>query len=255
MFCNNCGKELAEGLGFCPYCGTKNEFSESAQPIHQEIQPIQQEMPQPVAPAPQPVAEQPAYQQQVYQQFVQPVAAAPKKKKSKLPFIIVAIILVAAIVVAGVIFLPDLLKKEEAAEEKLETVWLVSSTDIDGKYKTEITYDEKGNVTNHKEYEDGVLTSESVSEYDDKGYLIKETEYYDGEEDYSWTYEYDGKGNCTRPEGKPCRYPEKMRYSIESIGGNVGKTVSKLLGIELEWIQDGKVPSYFVLCGGLLKKM
>ena len=137
MFCNNCGKELAEGLGFCPYCGAKNEFSESAQPIHQEVQPIQQgvqpiqqEMPQPVAPAPQPVAEQPAYQQQVYQQFVQPVAAAPKKKKSKLPFIIVAIILVAAIVIAGVIFLPDLLKKEEAApaEAKLETVWLVSST-------------------------------------------------------------------------------------------------------------------------------
>ena len=63
-----------------------------------------------------------------------------------------------------------------------------------------------------------------------------------------------GKGNCTRNEGKPCRYPEKMRYSIESIGGNVGKTVSKLLGIELEWIEEGKMPSYFVLCGGLLKK-
>jgi len=63
-----------------------------------------------------------------------------------------------------------------------------------------------------------------------------------------------GKGNCTRAEGKPCRYPEKMRYSIESIGGNVGKTVSKLLGIELEWIEEGKMPSYFVLCGGLLKK-
>jgi len=63
-----------------------------------------------------------------------------------------------------------------------------------------------------------------------------------------------GKGNCTRTEGKPCRYPEKMRYSIESIGGNVGKTVSKLLGIELEWIEEGKMPSYFVLCGGLLKK-
>ena len=63
-----------------------------------------------------------------------------------------------------------------------------------------------------------------------------------------------GKGNCTRTEGKPCRYPEKMRYSIESIGGNVGKTVSNLLGIELEWIEEGKMPSYFVLCGGLLKK-
>ena len=63
-----------------------------------------------------------------------------------------------------------------------------------------------------------------------------------------------GKGNCTRPSGKPCRYPEKMRYSIESLGGNVGKTVHDLLGIELEWIEEGKVPSYFVLVGGLLEK-
>lgn len=59
---------------------------------------------------------------------------------------------------------------------------------------------------------------------------------------------------CGRREGEPCRYPEKMRYSIESIGGNVGLTASKLMGIELEWIEDGKLPSYFVLVGGLLKK-
>lgn len=63
-----------------------------------------------------------------------------------------------------------------------------------------------------------------------------------------------GKDNCTRPSGKPCRHPEKMRYSIESLGGNVGKTVHDLLGIELEWIEEGKVPSYFVLVGGLLEK-
>ena len=59
---------------------------------------------------------------------------------------------------------------------------------------------------------------------------------------------------CTRTQGKPCRYPDKMRYSIESLGGNVGKTVSKLMGYELEWVEEGKVPSYFVLVGGLLKK-
>lgn len=59
---------------------------------------------------------------------------------------------------------------------------------------------------------------------------------------------------CSRKDGIPCRYPDKMRYSIESIGGNVGLTVSKLMGIELEWIEEGKLPSYFVLVGGLLKK-
>ena len=63
-----------------------------------------------------------------------------------------------------------------------------------------------------------------------------------------------GKDGCTRPSGKPCRYPDKMRYSIEALGGNVGKTVHDLLGIELEWIEEGKAPSYFVLAGGLLEK-
>ena len=37
------------------------------------------------------------------------------------------------------------------------------------------------------------------------------------------------------------------------IGGNVGKTVHDFLGIPLEWIEEGKVPRYFVLVGGLLK--
>lgn len=64
----------------------------------------------------------------------------------------------------------------------------------------------------------------------------------------------DGQSGCMRPEGKPCRHPKLMRYSIEAIGGNVGKTVSKLMGIELEWVTEGKLPSYFVLVGGLLKE-
>jgi len=63
-----------------------------------------------------------------------------------------------------------------------------------------------------------------------------------------------GEGNCTRTEGVPCRYPDKMRYSIEALGGNVGLTARKLMGIKLEWIEEGKMPSYFVLIGGLLMK-
>ena len=59
---------------------------------------------------------------------------------------------------------------------------------------------------------------------------------------------------CTRKDGKPCRYPDKLRYSIESLGGDVGRTVSKLMGYELEWVEEGKVPSYYVLVGGLLIK-
>lgn len=57
---------------------------------------------------------------------------------------------------------------------------------------------------------------------------------------------------CLRTEGKLCRYPDAMRYSIESLGGNVGLTISKLMGQHLEWMEEGKLPHHFVLVGGLL---
>ena len=63
----------------------------------------------------------------------------------------------------------------------------------------------------------------------------------------------DAEGFCSRLKGEPCRYPDKMRYSIESLGGNVGTTLSELMEIELEWMQEGRMPSYFVLVSGLLR--
>ncbi|MBR1993675.1 MAG: metal-binding protein [Firmicutes bacterium] len=62
------------------------------------------------------------------------------------------------------------------------------------------------------------------------------------------------EGFCSRLKDEPCRYPDKMRYSIESLGGNVGTTLSELMEIELEWIQEGRMPSYFVLVSGLLRQ-
>jgi len=65
--------------------------------------------------------------------------------------------------------------------------------------------------------------------------------------------------NCTRVSGcegtakENCVHFDKMRYSIEALGGNVGKTCTKLLGIDLEWIEENKLPTYFVLVCGLLK--
>lgn len=47
------------------------------------------------------------------------------------------------------------------------------------------------------------------------------------------------ESGCTRPAGQPCRYPQTMRYSIEALGSNVGLTVQKLLGIQLEWMEEG----------------
>lgn len=60
------------------------------------------------------------------------------------------------------------------------------------------------------------------------------------------------KNGCTRPDGLPCRFPEKMRYSIESLGGNVGLTLDRLMHQKLEWTQEGRLPSHFVLVCGLL---
>lgn len=57
---------------------------------------------------------------------------------------------------------------------------------------------------------------------------------------------------CTREKGLPCRFPDRMRYSVESLGGNVGLTVTKYLYQELQWMEEGKLPRYFMLVGGLL---
>ncbi|MFW9821961.1 MAG: DUF2284 domain-containing protein [Candidatus Thorarchaeota archaeon] len=74
-----------------------------------------------------------------------------------------------------------------------------------------------------------------------------ESEIYNFIENYTKPYEeklilWDGycrvcsskidKG-CTYDSGDPCRYPEKRKYSMEAVGINVTKTVSKLnLGIQ-----------------------
>jgi len=62
-----------------------------------------------------------------------------------------------------------------------------------------------------------------------------------------------GEGKCSRRCGKACIVPEKMRYSVESIGGDVGKTAKELWGIELLWAENGRLAEYMMLVGGLLK--
>ena len=57
---------------------------------------------------------------------------------------------------------------------------------------------------------------------------------------------------CARTEGKPCRMPEKMRYSIEALGGNVALVADKLLNVPLVWGKAGEAAEYYVMVGGLL---
>ena len=59
---------------------------------------------------------------------------------------------------------------------------------------------------------------------------------------------------CTRPMGLPCRAPSVMRYSVESLGGNVIKCVNELLHEEILWAENGRLPKHYVLLGALLKK-
>lgn len=57
---------------------------------------------------------------------------------------------------------------------------------------------------------------------------------------------------CTRREGLPCRHPDKVRPSLESMGFDIGKMAKELFGLELKWASDGMLPEYYVLVGAVM---
>ena len=59
---------------------------------------------------------------------------------------------------------------------------------------------------------------------------------------------------CTRPEGKPCRHPEKMRHSLESVGFDIEAMTREMLTIELEWSTDGSLPKHMTLVTALFTR-
>lgn len=58
--------------------------------------------------------------------------------------------------------------------------------------------------------------------------------------------------SCTRPEGKPCRHPEKVRPSLEACGFDVCKTTAELFDTPILWGRDGQMPEYLLLVSGFL---
>ena len=62
------------------------------------------------------------------------------------------------------------------------------------------------------------------------------------------------EGTCARQTQEPCRNPNLMRYSIEALGGDVGKALELYFDKQLVWGRDGRMPEYYILLGGLLKK-
>jgi predicted metal-binding protein len=63
-----------------------------------------------------------------------------------------------------------------------------------------------------------------------------------------------GRGGCLRTEGKPCRYPDRARTSLEACGFDVARTAKELLGLPLRWSEGPVLPPYFTLVGGLFTK-
>ena len=59
---------------------------------------------------------------------------------------------------------------------------------------------------------------------------------------------------CARTEGKPCRMPDRMRYSIEALGGDCGGALEKYFGETLQWSAGQRLPEQIILLGGLLLK-
>ena len=59
---------------------------------------------------------------------------------------------------------------------------------------------------------------------------------------------------CERAFGRPCRFPERMRPSLEACGGNIEKSASKYLGYPLLWASDDEAPEHLMLVGALLLK-
>lgn len=57
---------------------------------------------------------------------------------------------------------------------------------------------------------------------------------------------------CTREFGAPCKMPPRMRYSLESLGAYVDKTIEDMFGYEIKYAKDGKLPEYLIFVGGLL---
>ena len=60
--------------------------------------------------------------------------------------------------------------------------------------------------------------------------------------------------DCSRKNNTHCEHPDMMRYSLESMGFDVGGISSRLLDYELKWATETRLPEYFSLVTGLMTK-
>lgn len=57
---------------------------------------------------------------------------------------------------------------------------------------------------------------------------------------------------CRAKLGKPCAHPDKMRYSLESVGVDVSKCSGDVLGHKIDWSKKGTIPKYYSVVGAVL---
>ncbi len=63
-----------------------------------------------------------------------------------------------------------------------------------------------------------------------------------------------GENPCTRLKGMPCKNPQTMRYSLESLGLNVKLITEVLFNIKLDWATPDAPCRYLCLVYALLSK-
>lgn len=57
---------------------------------------------------------------------------------------------------------------------------------------------------------------------------------------------------CSRKEQQPCKNPEALRFSLESLGFDVSAISDKLLNLPILWAEEGSMPAYLVCVGAVL---
>jgi len=121
-------------------------------------------------------------------------------------------------------------------------------------FGTKISIDENirsGCVNTEKSKQLGSQIMAMVRKELDKQLLELEEIYPDSKAFFAGNCHICEKEYCTRITGTPCRYPDKIRHSLESFGFDIGKTAGELLNIELRWSEDGMLPEYLTLVSGL----
>lgn len=84
------------------------------------------------------------------------------------------------------------------------------------------------------------------------GYLLEEERRLGGFAlAFAGSCPYCGGAPCRRKSGESCLHPDKVRPSLEAFGFDVERTARDMLGLEILWGEQGKLPAYLTLVCGL----